>query len=84
MSDSISAESKLLTADSYTRPTFQIRSSSSSKRWQAVVVTALIFCSLVSLLTTIGIIVTLALESWGFFADDRIEIWKFLTGTKWN
>jgi phosphate transport system permease protein len=84
MSDSISAESKLLTADSYTRPTFQIRSSSSSKRWQAVVVTALIFCSLVSLLTTIGIIVTLALESWGFFADDRIEIWKFLTGTKWT
>ena len=65
MSDSISAESKLLTADSYTRPTFQIRSSSSSKRWQAVVV-------------------TLALESWGFFADDRIEIWKFLTGTKWT
>ncbi len=26
----------------------------------------------------------LVVESWGFFADSRIELWKFLTGTKWT
>ena len=46
--------------------------------------TALVFCALVSVATTIGIIVMLIVESWGFFADDRIEILKFLTGTKWT
>jgi phosphate transport system permease protein len=69
-----------------TNPTsrLQVRSSATSKRWQAVVVTALVFCALVSVATTIGIIVMLIVESWGFFADDRIEILKFLTGTKWT
>jgi phosphate transport system permease protein len=69
-----------------TNPTsrLQVRSSTTSKRWQAVVVTALVFCALVSVATTIGIIVMLIVESWGFFADDRIEILKFLTGTKWT
>jgi len=84
MSESTSAQGELLAADSYTRPTFQVRSSIASKRWQALMVTGLVFCSLVSLLTTIGIIVMLVFESWGFFADDRIDIWKFLTGTKWT
>ena len=69
-----------------TNPTsrLQVRSSATSKRWQAVVVTALVFCALVSVATTIGIIVMLIVESWGFFADDRIEILKFLAGTKWT
>lgn len=63
---------------------YPVRSSASSKRWQATVVTALVFCSLVSVLTTVGIIAMLIVESWGFFADERVELGKFLTGTKWT
>ena len=43
------------------------RSSAASKRWQTVVVTGLVFCALVSVFTTIGIILMLVVESWGFF-----------------
>jgi phosphate transport system permease protein len=79
-----SAPGELLTAESISKPKFRTRSSGASKRWQAAVVTILVFCSLVSLLTTIGIIVMLVVESWGFFADERIEMWKFLTDTSWT
>ena len=82
MSNSSSAPGELLSAENISKPDFRIRSSASSKRWQAVVVTGLVFCSLVSLLTTVGIIVMLVVESWGFF--ERIEFRKFLTGTSWT
>jgi phosphate transport system permease protein len=49
-----------------------------------MVVAVLAACSLISLLTTIGIIVMLIVESWGFFADERINLWNFLTGTRWT
>jgi phosphate transport system permease protein len=49
-----------------------------------MVVAVLAACSLISLLTTIGIIVMLIVESWGFFADERIDLWNFLTGTRWT
>ncbi|MFT5300900.1 MAG: phosphate transport system permease protein [Mariniblastus sp.] len=84
MSDSSASQGKLLGPAFNSNSRLQPRSSASSKRWQAFVVTNLVFCSLVSLLTTIGIIVMLVVESWGFFADERIEIWKFLTGTRWT
>ncbi len=83
MSNSPSAEGKLLTADS-NQKRFRVRSSAASKRSQAIVVTCLVFCSLVSLFTTVGIIVMLVFESWGFFADERINLVEFLTGTKWT
>ena len=66
------------------RPQYQVRSSSASKRKQTFVVSGLVFCSLVSVVTTIGIVAMLIIESWGFFADDRIDLWKFLTGTRWT
>lgn len=84
MSNHSAAPGVLLTAETNSNPSFRVRSSSSSKRWQAIVVTGLLFCSLVSLLTTVGIIVMLVVDSWGFFADERIDFWKFLTGTKWT
>lgn len=74
----------MLGENSHPASDFRVRSSASSKRWQAAVVAGLVFCSLVSLATTVGIIAMLIIESWGFFADDRIELWKFLTGTKWT
>ena len=66
------------------RTNFPIRSSAGAKRSQAMVVTALVACSLVSILTTVGIIIILLFESWHFFADEKIEVWKFLTGTTWT
>lgn len=84
MSHDSAAPGQLLATDANSRPTFRVRSPVSSKRWQAIVVTGLVFCSLVSVLTTIGIIVMLIVESWGFFADERIDLWKFLTGTSWT
>ena len=39
-------------------------------------------CALVSVLTTVGIVLTLVVESLGFFAD--VSVWEFLTGTRWS
>ena len=47
-------------------------------------VSLLIGCALVTLLTTVGIIYMLIKESMGFFAADNINLWDFLTGTKWS
>lgn len=63
---------------------FPVRSSAGAKRRQALVVTGLVLCSLVSILTTVGIILILFFESWEFFSDDQIELGKFLTGTEWT
>ena len=63
---------------------YQVRSSATSKRWQAFVVTGLVICSFVSLATTVGIISMLVFESWGFFTQKDFELTKFLTGTTWT
>lgn len=56
-----------------------------ARKWvrveQSVILILLIVATLVSVLTTIGIIVTLVKESVGFFQD--VSIWEFMTGTKW-
>ncbi len=48
---------------------------------QRVVLGLLVAATLVSVLTTAGIIFTLLRESFGFFQN--ISIWEFITGTKW-
>ena len=44
--------------------------------------TALLLCSAVSILTTLGIVAVLLLESTAFFA--KVSILEFLTGTRWT
>lgn len=39
-------------------------------------------CALASVLTTIGIVVSLATQAVGFFRE--VSIWEFLTGTRWT
>lgn len=39
-------------------------------------------CALVSILTTIGIIVALVSQAWGFFME--VPVWDFLRGTQWT
>lgn len=42
----------------------------------------LLLCALVSVLTTVGIVGTLLVQSFGFFTE--VSLWEFLTGTKWT
>ncbi|MEN8143637.1 MAG: phosphate ABC transporter permease subunit PstC [Gemmatimonadota bacterium] len=58
-------------------------SSASRKRiWSERLIGAgLLFCGLVTVLTTVGIVVVLVTESAGFFA--AVPLAEFLTGTRW-
>jgi phosphate transport system permease protein len=42
----------------------------------------LMFCSLLSVFTTLAIIIILLSESWGFF--QKVSLWEFLTDTQWT
>lgn len=42
----------------------------------------LLFCSLISIFTTIGIVSVLLFETWGFFQE--VSIWEFLFDTQWT
>jgi phosphate transport system permease protein len=48
---------------------------------ESVIGVALFGCALVSILTTVGIVVVLAVEAVKFFQE--ISLWDFLTGTEW-
>ncbi len=39
-------------------------------------------CALVSILTTIGIVVSLLMQAWGFFVE--VSAFEFLSGTRWS
>lgn len=41
-------------------------------------------CAAVSILTTIGIIISLFQEAVGFFLRDEVSLWQFFTGTEWR
>jgi phosphate transport system permease protein len=52
------------------------------KRFEFLVEWALFLCALLSIATTVGIIVVLAVESFAFFRE--VSIVEFLTGTEWT
>ena len=53
------------------------------KLWhEKVIEKVLAGCAVITILTTIGIILTLLVESVGFFRE--VSIWDFLTGTQWT
>jgi phosphate transport system permease protein len=52
------------------------------KRFERLIEWALLVCALVSIGTTIGIIVVLAVETIAFFRD--VSVVEFLTGTEWT
>ena len=68
----------------FSRPSFPVKSSAASRRNQAIMVSLLVGCAMVTLLTTFGIIYMLIKESMGFFAGENINVWDFLTGTEWS
>ena len=59
-----------------------VRLRATRRRWgEDVVKVVLALCALVSILTTVGIVVSLFLPAIEFFAD--VSLWDFLTGTNW-
>lgn len=64
------------------RPPLNLTGKKSRQRSEEIIKYALIACSLVTLLTTVGIIGVLLYEAMNFFAE--IPIWDFLTGTTWT
>lgn len=49
---------------------------------EAGVHSVFLLCAAVSIITTIGIIAVLAVETFGFFRE--VSVWDFLTGTQWT
>lgn len=60
----------------------------SGERWRTVREKAIQFflylCALISVLTTIGIILSLFQEAIGFFLRPEITLWQFFSGTTWK
>lgn len=53
------------------------------RTWEGAAVRYLFFaCAVVSILTTVGILMSLVVQSWGFFAE--IPVWEFLGGDRWS
>ena len=50
------------------------------KRFEFIIEWALFFCAVLSIGTTVGIIVVLAVESFAFFRE--VSVLEFLTGTQ--
>jgi len=63
---------------------FRLRSSQGARWRQGLVLCGLVFCSLISVLTTVGIILMLVIESSGFFLSEEIQISRFFTDLRWT
>lgn len=64
------------------RPPMNLSGKKSRQRSEEVIKCALIACSLVTLLITLGIVLILLFEALKFFRE--IPIWDFLFGTNWT
>lgn len=50
--------------------------------FEIILHSVLLLCAVVSIITTVGIVLVLLIESLQFFRD--VSVWEFLTGTKWS
>lgn len=64
-------------------PFSQAPGAKSRRLKERIIHGVLFFCGLVSILVTIGIIFSLFSEAFGFFARPEVNIFSFLTGTRW-
>lgn len=64
------------------RPQLNLTGNRSRQRSETIIRYLLIACSLVTVLTTVGIIAILVYEAANFFID--IPVWDFLFGTTWT
>lgn len=64
------------------RPPLQLTGSKNRQFSEEFVRFSLIICSLVTVLTTIGIVVILLIEAFNFFRE--VKVWDFLIGRTWT
>ncbi|NND98105.1 MAG: phosphate ABC transporter permease subunit PstC [Pirellulaceae bacterium] len=62
----------------------RFRSTSVGVYWEKVIVTILALCALTTVMITVGIVLMLLTQSWGFFQSDAVSLKSFLTGGKWT
>ena len=62
----------------------QGRSTSLRRAREVVIVGTLIFCGLLTLLTTAGIVGVLLTQAWQFFQLPEVSFIEFMTGTRWS
>jgi phosphate transport system permease protein len=60
------------------------RSSRWARRRELLMVGGLIGCAMISLLTTLGTLLMLTIESAHFLMSEQIQVGKFLTDTRWT
>ena len=58
--------------------------SEDSRRREGLIAFIFKAAAVLTILVTIGIIVSLLSETIGFFARPEVSLWKFLTGTRWQ
>ena len=51
---------------------------------ESIIHTVLVACGILSILTTIGIVIVLGVESWRFFRLPEVTLWEFITNTMWQ
>ena len=53
------------------------------RTWEGTLVHYLVFvCAILSILTTVAILLSLVIQSWGFFS--QIPVWEFLGEARWS
>ena len=62
----------------------EFRSTSAGATWEKFVVGALAACALTTVLITVGIVVMLVSQSWGFFRSDEVSLSDFFFGGQWT
>ena len=63
-------------------PTLSLRKR---RRWRESIIQGfLFFCGAFSILTTLGIVFELGKEALLFFNSPEVNLWRFLTGTRWQ
>jgi len=51
---------------------------------ESIIHTVLVACGVLSILTTIGIVIVLGVESWRFFRLPDVTLWEYVTNTVWQ
>lgn len=60
------------------------RSTKAGVVWERIVVGLLGLCAFTTVMITIGILIMLITQSWGFFQSDAVTLKEFFTGGKWS
>jgi phosphate transport system permease protein len=78
------APSSIMGKNSFTNPGLRKRLQKRSRPGERIIQTTLLFCGIISIFTTIGIVYELGKESFLFFSSPEVNLFDFLTKTRWQ